>query len=275
MRSRILVAVLAGVGVGGGVPAARAQTQCTTKIAAVPFTINVSGNYCLDKHLATTATAATNAITINADYVTLNLNGFKLDGSAAPPGVRKGIYALNRRSIVIRNGVVRGFARGVSLEGAGAAHVVEDLRVEQSAAAGIWLEGEGMVVRGCKVAGTSPPTPDTSVDGIRVSGGEARILGNDVLDTVPTGSGMARSIVLSGSAASVVDSNRIGNASLVPGTTGIAIVSAFDLLLSSNTFSVLENGLVFDGSSSGKYRDNLTSGVTNPYSGGDDAGNNQ
>ena len=275
MRTKVLVVLPMAMGVLGSSSLAPAQTQCTTKIAAVPFTIIASGNYCFDKHLATTATATTNAITINADYVTLDLNGFKLDGSAAPPGTRKGIYATNRKGIVVRNGVVRGFARGVSLEGTGSSHIVEELRVEQSAAAGIWLEGPGMVVRGCKVTATAPTTPDTSAEGIRVIGAEARVLNNDVLDTVATGSGIARSIVLEGASSSIVESNRVGNASLVAGTTGIAILSASDLLLSSNSFSTLENGLVFDSESYGKFRDNLTSGVTTAYTGGEDAGNNQ
>lgn len=277
MRTKVLVVLSMAIGLlGGGLPA-HAQTQCTTKIAAVPFTIIASGNYCFDKHLATAATAAAtaNAITINTDYVTLDLNGFKLDGPAAAPGTRKGIYAANRKGIVIRNGVIRGFARGVSLEGTGSSHVVEELRVEQSAAAGIWMEGSGVVVRGCKVTATSPPTPDTSVEGIRVAGSEARVLNNDVLDTLATGSGVARSIVLQGASSSIVEFNRVGNASLTPGTTGIAILSASDLLLSSNSFSTLDHGLVFDTESSGRYRDNLTSGVSNPYSGGEDAGNNQ
>lgn len=275
MRTKAQVVLLAGIGLLGGRSLIYGQTYCTTMIAAVPFTISASGNYCFDKHLATTATATTNAITINADYVTLDLNGFKLDGSAAPPGIRKGIYATGRKGIVVRNGVVRGFARGVSLEGAGASHMVEDLRVEQSVAAGIWLEGPGMVVRGCKVTATAPTTPDTSAEGIRVSGPEARVLNNDVLDIQATGSGSARSIVLEGGFSSIVESNRVGNSSLVAGTTGIAILSASDVLLSSNSFSTLDQGIAFDSESYGRYRDNLTSGVTTPYTGGEDVGNNQ
>jgi hypothetical protein len=208
MRAQVVVALLAGVGCLEGVFATPAQAQCTTRITAVPFTIGASGNYCFDKHLATAATAAptANAITINADYVTLDLNGFKLDGSAADPGARKGVYAANRKGIVIRNGVVRGFARGVSLEGAGSSHVVEDLRVEQSAVAGIWAEGDDVAVRRCKVATTSPTTPDTSAEGIRVAGIHARVLGNDVLDILATGTGVARSIVLAGASNSIVES---------------------------------------------------------------------
>jgi len=273
MRTKVLVVVLPVV-LGGGLSAG-AQTYCTTKVTTVPFTINASGNYCLEKHLSTTATATTNAITINADYVTLDLNGFKLDGSAAAPGARKGVFALNRKGIVIRNGVVRGFARAVSLEGSGSSHIIEELRVEASALAGIWAEGTGVVVRGCRVSATTPPTPDTSADGIRIAGVEARVLNNDVLDTLATGNGTARSIVLDNASSSIVESNRIGNSSLALGSTGIAILNGQDLLVSLNSFSTLDSGLLFESESFGKYRDNLTSGVNSPYSGGQDVGNNQ
>ena len=132
-----------------------------------------------------------------------------------------------------------------------------------------------MVVRGCKVAGTTPPTPDTSADGIRIAGVEARVLNNDVLDTLATGNGTARSIVLDNASSSIVESNRIGNSSFTVGSTGIDIVAGQDVLVSSNSFSTLDNGLLFGSESFGKYRDNLTSGVNSPYSGGQDVGNNQ
>jgi hypothetical protein len=258
------------------VPLLQAETTtCTGKVTAVPITISTSGNYCFDRNLTTTSTSTTNAITINADYVTLDLNGFKLDGSLAPPSLRRGIFAANRKGLVIRNGVVKGFARGVSLEGTGSSHVVEDLRAEGQAQAGLWAEGSGIVIRGCKVSSTLPLTPDTSSVGIHVLGPQARLHHNDVLDTQATGIGFARSIVLDGGSSSVVESNRVSNAVLAIGSTGIVILSAQDLLLSSNTFSTLDYGLVFESEAHGKYRDNLTAGVNNPFTGGSDVGGNQ
>ena len=84
-------------------PVVWAETTFCTKISAVPFTITASGNYCLDRNLAT-ASDATTVITIDADHVTLDLNGFKLDGSA---GAVKGIHALNRKAVVVRKPVAR------------------------------------------------------------------------------------------------------------------------------------------------------------------------
>jgi hypothetical protein len=221
------------------------------------------------------ALATTNAITINADYVTLDLNGFKLDGSAGPPGARKGVYATGRTGIVVRNGVIRGFNRGVSLEGSGANHVVDELRAVGNATAGIWVEGANAVVRHCTVASTLPSTPDTSAEGIRIQGSQPRILTNDVLDTQATGSGVSRAIVVEGANASVIEGNRIGNSSLLSGSSGIVLTGGNDHLLSFNLLAILDYGLVFGSETYGKYRDTLTSGVNSPFNGGQDAGNNQ
>ena len=273
MRYRILFGLI-------GIVAANARlraetTTCTARVTVVPFTISASGNYCLDRNLATAATATTNAITINADYVTLDLNGFKLDGSLAAPGARKGIYSLNRKGILIRNGIVEGLrAGGVSRgHGRGACHRGPAGRSQ--CPRGDLGGRHGVVVLAVQVSSTLPPTLDTSVEGIHVAGPQARLLHNDVLDTLATGSGVARSIVLDGGSSSVIDSNRVGNAVWATGSTGIFILTGQDLLVSSNTFTTLAWGLVFDSEAFGKYRDNLTAGVSNPYSGGNDVGGNQ
>jgi hypothetical protein len=255
---------------------ARADTTvCTAKITVVPFTINAPGSYCLDKHLSTAATATSNAITINADFVSLDLNGFKLDGSASAPGARKGVYATGRRGIVVRNGVIRGFGRGISLEGVGGGHLADEVRVESNATAGIWLEGPRSMVRNCRVSSIQPATDDTSAVGIFVAGSQVRVAGNDVLDTTATGNGVARSIVVEGADSSVVENNRISNTALAERSTGIFLTGGVDHLLVGNFLSTLDIGLQFGSEAFGKYRDTLTSGVMSPFNGGSDAGNNQ
>jgi hypothetical protein len=178
----------------------RSETTFCTKISAVPYTVTKSGRYCFDRNLATAASATSHAITINADFVSLDFNGFKLDGTPAPPGTRAGVYALNRRNVTVRNGLILGFERGVYLanEGASQGHVVEDLSVERSSRAGIWLEGVSSVVRGCRVSGTAGTAGDADGYGIRLLGAEARVLGNDVLDIAGVGSGVGISILVEG-----------------------------------------------------------------------------
>jgi hypothetical protein len=55
---------------------------------------------------------------------------------------------------------------------------------------------------------------------------------------------------------------------------GVNLLSGDDILVVGNAIAGMGNGVLFTGGS-GKYRDNLTSGVGTPYSGGVDAGNNQ
>ena len=267
-----LVALVASLTLSG---AGRAETTFCTKITKLPATITVAGSYCLDRNLATTATDTANAVTVNADFVSLDLNGFRLDGTAAPPGSRSGVYASNRRNVSVRNGLIRGFERGVFLGGTGTRHLVEDLRVELSARAGIWVEGAHSVVRGCRVSGIVGVVGDTDSYGIRLLGSEARVLANDVLDTAGSGNGAGISILLEDAQASVLEGNRVGNASLLPGSAGIRLQGGQDILVIGNTFTTLDSGLAFVSETAGKYRDNLTSGVGAPFNGGTDAGNNQ
>jgi lipopolysaccharide export system protein LptA len=48
------------------------------QISAAPFTISASGSYALTGNL--TVSSSQTAITVNADYVTIDLNGFAIVG---------------------------------------------------------------------------------------------------------------------------------------------------------------------------------------------------
>jgi hypothetical protein len=93
------------------------QVEARTPISSAPFTINASGSYYLTGNLAVTTGSA---ITISADDVTLDLNGFTISSTASPAsgaGVRlSGV----RRSVTVRNGGIRGtttFASGAFTTG--------------------------------------------------------------------------------------------------------------------------------------------------------------
>ena len=90
------------------------QVEPRTPISAVPATITASGSYYLTTNLTTGG--AVSAITVLADDVTLDLNGFALQGSnnLASFGVQVGIYpAVTQYNVTIRNGTVRGWGTGV------------------------------------------------------------------------------------------------------------------------------------------------------------------
>src|SRR4051812_36040395 len=82
------------------------QIEPRSAISAVPFTISQSGSYYLTRNLK--VASATTAITINADNVTLDLNGFTIS-SAASPATGSGIFiGADRHDITIRNGSITG-----------------------------------------------------------------------------------------------------------------------------------------------------------------------
>src|SRR5207237_1761864 len=83
-------------------------TFCNPFITTLPYTISTQVHYCFDRNLSTAITTG-NAITINSDFVVVDLNNFKLGGGSAGLGTNtNGIYATAHRNITIRNGNIRG-----------------------------------------------------------------------------------------------------------------------------------------------------------------------
>src|SRR5262249_35868406 len=85
-----------------------AETVACTAITP-PATITAEGIYCLIQDF-TLNMASGNAIDIQANNVELDLNSHKLGNLAAGPGTTaRGIHALDRKNITIKNGSIRGF----------------------------------------------------------------------------------------------------------------------------------------------------------------------
>ena len=229
----------------------QAETVNCTAIASLPAVITVQGVYCFTGDLSTAITSG-NAIDIQTNNVVLDLNGFKLGGLAAGLGTTAhGIHALNRQNLTIKNGTIRGFLRGINLDDSGAAqgYVVEDIRADQNTETGIVVNGAGTIVRNNQVVATGGTTTqggNANVVGILVVGTGPRVLNNAVITTVAQGTGTARGIFLLVVSGGLVVNNRITGA---------------------------DSGIEYF-ASTGKYRDNLTSDVTTPFTGGTDAGNN-
>ena len=232
-----------------GAAPARAETVNCTAITTLPAIITVQGVYCFTGNLATDMTTG-NAIDIQTDNVVLDLNGFQLDGFAAGLGTQAtGIFASNRQNITIKNGTIRGVFIGILLDN-GSSHVVEDIRADQNTSEGIDVRGLASIIRNNQVVATGGSTAfgaDASAVGIGVQSNGVRVMNNDVINTVKQGTGTAWGILLQGVVGGLVTNNRITSA---------------------------DKGIEYFGGSSGKYRDNLTFGVTIPFSGGTDAGNN-
>lgn len=230
-----------------------AGEKCTSAIGKLPVVITKPGVFCMKKNLATAATNIT-AIDIQANNVTIDCNGFALDGSAAGPTTNTIAIAANGKqsNVTVRNCVMRGFFAGVYVNSndPGTQHLIEDNRLEAMTALGIYVLGYGSVVRrnvvlnmvaraqtgrstGITVLGDAI---DNVVDGVRaaadavdfsaegiyaggvggLSGVGFLVQGNRVHNLVPKGMGFARGITTAASGVSI-RGNSVVQASLTSG----------------------------------------------------------
>jgi hypothetical protein len=158
-RFLTLFAVLAIVVRVSPADAAQSYDNCTGFVASLPATISTQGTWCLD-HDLTTAISSGNAITVNANNVTIDCNGFKIGGLAAGSATKaRGVYALDRVNASVRRCNIRGFYIGAYLLGSGSSgHLIEDNRFDANTYYGVFVEGEGAVIRRNLVFGTGGST---------------------------------------------------------------------------------------------------------------------
>jgi hypothetical protein len=117
-----------------------------------PVTLGAAGSYRLASNL--NLTGATIAISVEADDVALDLNGFALFG--AGPG-SLGISIVGRRDVLVRDGSIVGFGAGIREQSdAGRRHRVLRVRLRENLS-GIWLPGAEHRVEDCTVIGLRDP----------------------------------------------------------------------------------------------------------------------
>jgi parallel beta-helix repeat protein len=210
-----------------------------------PVTISVKGSYMLDSNL--TVSSNKNGIEITADNVTLDLNGFTIEGSGGTAGF--GVYAGNATRVTIQNGKIMNMpSTGI--------HVGTNARIERMAvtqnggysAIGI---GEGSTIVNSIVS-------DNSGIGIN-TGNYVVVTGNTVTHNdlgISIGSG-----IVSGNTVSDNDS--------------YGIYVYYSGLVIGNTIS--ENsgtGLYMNYSTAAGYRENVIHGNLATVYGGKNMGNN-
>jgi hypothetical protein len=86
-------------------------------------------------------------LVINSSDVTLDLQGFTINGSGTGQGITSSTSVYN---VTVRNGTVRAFAVGVSLGGSG--NVVEDVRIADNTDTGLFV-GAGSLAKNLIVQG--------------------------------------------------------------------------------------------------------------------------
>lgn len=251
------------------------------RINSLPAVIDVPGSYCLTASLSTGITTG-NAINITANDVVLDLGGFALDGSAAGAGSQAtGVGAVGRSDVTVRNGIVRGFFVGIGFAGsASQGCVVEQIAAENNLLTGIAAEGLGCIVRdsrSIRTGGSTSPLANGNAHGIVIQGTGSRALNNDVVGTFAAAGHNAWSIHATNANQAVIEGNRVSRGVDDTFTSyGVIVPFSQDVTVVGNRINSTTYGVVYSSGATGKYRDNLTSGVANPYDGsGTDAGNNQ
>ena len=185
MKRRTALVVLAGMLGLAGPAAADETTFCNFFITSLPRVITTQGHYCFNRNLSTAITTG-DAITINVDFVVLDLNNFKLGGGSAGLGTNtSGIAATDRSNITIRNGNIRGFRYGINIEG-GSNILIENNALDGNTQYGLLASTGTVVVRNNVVTNTGGSTVEGYAFGIVTwaQGGYTALVRDNVVSNV-------------------------------------------------------------------------------------------
>jgi len=243
----------------------QAETVNCTPITSLPATITAQGVYCLTAKLGTNQTSG-NAITINANNVTIDLNGWKVDDGAAGTGTQAyGIYSA-ANNVTIKNGIVRGFYFGIRLDGSGA--VVQDMLLDGNTVAGIITTGVGALVEHNQVVNTGGSTQFSNAIGMEIDGSGSTASDNMVSTLTATGSGSDFGIAMGGGNEIVRNNIVTNNSQPSGGGTSYGIYNYFvGIITSNNTISNFVS-CVYNSAGSDIYSFNTVTNCTNDFTGG-------
>ena len=127
------------------------SSEARTPISSLPFTIDESGSYYLTRHLE--APNGAQGITVDAPYVTIDLNGFTLAGF---DGVGNGVSAVGGGSrLTVKNGNIVGWDGWAVHVASGNAdvQVIQDVTVGSCDSGGLWLQDQARVAS-CTISST-------------------------------------------------------------------------------------------------------------------------
>lgn len=177
---RYLLALLLAMGslsAAGRADAAESYDNCTGYIESIPVSITTQGTWCLKHDVSTSITLGT-ALSINANNVTLDCNGFKIGGLGA--GISTATFGISsdKLNATVRNCNVRGFYEGIFLQGDNA--VIEHNRADANTHVGIRSSGDGNLIRGNVVTDTGGYTGDAYAYGIIAAGIGPRVIDNSI-----------------------------------------------------------------------------------------------
>lgn len=252
-------------------------TNCTA-ITSTGATINSPGIYCLTGNIDTPGGFNNgNAIHITANNVTLDLNGWKLDGQAAGTATQATGIMVEADYVTIQNGTIRGFRNGILFYGRGG--VVQNIRAEQITSLGILVSGAGIVVRRNQLLdiGGSTVSATMTAYGIIVLGNNNLVENNFIAGLTAGGSSHEYGILAANAHWSMVRGNFVTDSAKPTGggiSYGIVALASSWLTIRENNVTNYNSGIIYGLGSGGKYMNNLTSYVGTAFSGGTSVGTN-
>ncbi|MDE2235662.1 MAG: hypothetical protein KGL13_02865 [Gammaproteobacteria bacterium] len=243
----------------------QAETINCTPITALPATITAQGIYCLTHKLGTNMTSGA-AITINANNVTIDLNGWKVDDGAAGNGT--GAYGISSSydNVTIKNGIVRGFYVGIYLAGSG--DVVQDVLADTNYYVSLWFNGPGALAEHNQVVNSGNSSSSGSSTWGIYAGGDGTTISNTIVSGVTAeGGGTAYGIVNNG-VGGTVRNNVVSNAALPGSGTSYGIsagAGSAGSIVTNNSVNIFVTGIALI---NGIYSFNTVNGCTTAFSGG-------
>lgn len=131
------------------------EVEPRTPISTVPFTITQGGSYYLTRNL--TVPAGQVGISVNARNVTLDLNGYRLEGASGSDDLIRVAGSGVGYNAKIRNGALRGMGADAIDAGASEGVVVDDISIDSSSgpnSRGV-VVGRGSILRNIYVRNIS------------------------------------------------------------------------------------------------------------------------
>lgn len=267
-----------------------------TPVTTAPTVITASGQYCLTSDLLLSDARGT-AIDIEADNVTLDLQGYEIRGphygGVVTIAESIAVRASDRRNITIRNGRISGFGAGVVLQSNSSlltyGHLIEKLHIDGNAGQGIALSVGGTVVRDNRITRLNgylqAGVASMAVKGIYASnvwGSESgnQIINNSITQFNGKPGNPSGGIVLDRSPGTLVEGNYIQAAPNTSDATtfwAVKVWSSPNVTILNNRIQHVYNGIAYipgGYGAPGKYSGNITEDVQIPYSGGTPVGSN-
>ena len=254
------------------------STCIPIKQADIPLTITQPGHYCLTEHIA----SANRAIRVlSADDVTLNLNGYAIDGSAnAADTTQDGVECLSAKNFTITNGSIYGYAKGIDLVSSCPGAEVSNMHIHHNYSYGIssGSSSHNLSIINNRIDNIGGSITANAIYGIYANYTTGLIVSGNTIDSISaSGTAGAYGIKSVSTFGGQILGNRISNLNV---DTGIArpieMVFGNNMLIKDNNISGPGGSLAIYGSNATKSLciGNITFGYSTTISNCTDGGGN-